>query len=96
MKAKVYLVISLLLLMAACSDESKQQAKETLDSATETGKQLYSEAKEKAGEISAEITGKSKDLDEAAGQQAADITDEAEAEEKAKELVGEGQQKLSE
>ncbi|MCP4408470.1 MAG: hypothetical protein GY807_12040 [Gammaproteobacteria bacterium] len=62
MKAKIYLVISLLLLMAACSDETKQQAKETMDSATETGKQVYSEAKEKVDEISAGISDKSKEL----------------------------------
>ncbi len=62
MKAEIYLVISLLLLMAACSDETKQQAKETMDSATETGKQVYSEAKEKVDEISAGISDKSKEL----------------------------------
>lgn len=88
MKAKIYLVISLLLLMAACSDETKQQAKETMDSATETGKQIYTEAKEKVDEISTGISGESKDLHEGAEQQAADAIDEAAG--KAKELAGEG------
>lgn len=88
MKAKVYLVFSLLLLMVACSDESKQQVQETVDSAKKTGNQLYSEAKEKAGEVGAEISKKSKKLYEDAAQQAANAT--GTAAEKTKELVGEG------
>lgn len=42
---------ALLLGVGACSDESQQQAKDAVGTAAEKGKEIYTEAKDKAKEL---------------------------------------------
>lgn len=62
MKAKIMVLAAALLVLGACSEESRQQAQQTLDQATEKSKELIDSAKQQAQEASDAVAEKSQQL----------------------------------
>lgn len=62
MKAKAVAMIALLLALGACSEESKQQAQQTFDDATEKSKELIDSATKQVQEAGDAVADKSQQL----------------------------------
>ncbi len=62
MKAKMMVLVALLLALGACSEESRQQAQQTIDQAAEKSKELIESAKHQALEAGDAVAKKSQQL----------------------------------
>ncbi len=62
MKAKTMVMMALILALAACSEESRQQAQQTINEAAEKSKELIESAKQQAQEASDSVAQKSQQL----------------------------------
>jgi F0F1-type ATP synthase membrane subunit b/b' len=69
MKAKVVVMMALLTALGACSEESKQQAQQTIDNAARESKELLESAKQQVQAAGEAVIDKSQQLYEEGKQQ---------------------------
>lgn len=62
MKAKTVIIMALLLALGACSEESKQQAQQSIDEAEKKSTELIDSAKQQVQEAGEAVTEKSQQL----------------------------------